>query len=1344
MPRADGNRIHQEHVNGNPVGVNTGIANTGSIVNTGTITAVQYLFSENVDLLERCVDELTREGNGNFLWAHYQKEALIHMTWEEDVIARLSDLPPSDDMNKYYDTCVQKFQSMRSGEVSSRVAQRTLALLTYTSGSIPKEVLLLAVTLNTKDGSPGQGYSKLSQDPREVISNCDHLIDFDENLAVFRFYHVSAYQYFQEFKSMEAKCLVAQLCLAHLCSPKFSKVAADDAKWYNYGNLGIFMSNNPFLEFASLNWADSLKQIASLDRNGEENTVPDYNIGTQECHDILPFLENLLGETALPKGVCQIHIVSYFGLYSYFNLCKETPMLPGGQKDEEGSAAIHWAIRGRAEISNKAGTMKRSGENNIAPILVNWIESLGKDALNALDNKNRTPLHHAAYYGDLKMVKLLIKREADLDLQSKSGETALMVACKLHHHKPTPYESVYHDIVLQLVAAKADVKLESTWGTALQAICSTGCVECTKAITSKYVGNIKENCGTFGTSLHSAAFHGHAEIVEHLLGLRKFNVHAVDKVYGSVLTAAAAGCNFATNFDSYEKIFSTFIREKVDVNDRYGKYGPALRAAAAYGNKNLVTKLLENGAKVKLASGPMGTAYEAADAADQEEIKNLLKENDPNADTYHQANARSVLDPLHFFRQEFFRHVLAAGNLTAAYRLINQFVVFYKEAIEKRKMKFLKMMAKLGHVVFTDVIKLATKKGIKNNKKVATHGQRRLEAGEEDVGREGLAVEQELSTVPEGSPMAGREGPAATQGQATAGDSPKREVLPFTNSTEQTTRTISSQHSSANFSQTFPPEADYLIDNNYSKVLDRLTQAAVEILEYAIVNSNDHDVIQLISDEWVAALDTLVKDTGFGKSMLKKVVDNRLRKAKDLAQVGVELLLTTARGGPNLKHLSFELSYLWAQAIDNVLDIGSAGREQVFKLVQFFADKIKAPVEAGDVIEATVIGRAGVEILRSAALSPKRLLMDTLAEEWVKRWGEVIKANMEAVTKKLMAERWEEYQDCIKKGRYNEAIGLAVAGLELLRTAIREKINDVVNSLQPIIIETIEWKPSHDTNQERSGSVEYRPQQLPNLENLFDAILGLIEAAKTNKPSSLVPLSRAILNRMSTLDSKSRDGITAIVSQRVKAIKNKFDRNDQGYKLQLDLMSPSMRYLLKMASQLKIELDTAFLKQLRDSIGSLPGVAVDQDDTPLTEEANYFPRQGGELAGIEDHESSDNPEEKSADGPGDFEEKTSEKPEEKGFNEPDEPKRQSSDEPEKEPSDKPEREVFDELERASSDELGRQSPDRPERGPSDERERESSDELESSDRPEREPSRESEMEFSDEPEEKIPEVKGKN
>lgn len=74
--------------------------------------------------------------------------------------------------------------------------------------------------------------------------------------------------------------------------------------------------------------------------------------------------------------------------------------------------------------------------------------------MNAKDNRERTPLHDAAGYGNDKVVELLIERGAKVDAKDKRGTTVLYCAASATKDSK--------EVVELLLAAGADINVKST------------------------------------------------------------------------------------------------------------------------------------------------------------------------------------------------------------------------------------------------------------------------------------------------------------------------------------------------------------------------------------------------------------------------------------------------------------------------------------------------------------------------------------------------------------------------------------------------------------------------------------------------------------------------------------------------------------------------------------------------------------------------------------------------------------------------------------------------------------------------------------------------------------------
>ncbi|KAK5994719.1 Ankyrin repeat domain-containing 50-like protein [Cladobotryum mycophilum] len=663
-----------------------------------------YLFDDQPALRERVLSGLIRKADGMFLWAKLQRANICDMEMEEDVEYALQTLLPPGKMHQIYQDYAARFESLER-PTEKQIALRAMALLAYTAELVPKEVLLVALALDIKNGKPNpKTYKELSEEPAKVVRICHHLIEMNENLGVFRFCHGSVYEFFRHYQPATSHGRIAELCLAHICASDFSQVPHSSAEWYNYGSLGPVLREHKFLEFASCNWAISMKQ--SIERNGDGTSIKTTHetilallqklSGTAEAKEekqnlqlsFQVYLLSMRKSKPMPGGVCLEHIISYFALFAFFNVFHQRRWLDLEKRDHEGSTSIHWAIRNQTEKDT----------THVIGILIAY----GSD-VNAQDAEGRTPLYYAAHYGRFDVVRLLLDRGANLDIQSRAGETALIAACKEHHE----------EIVLELVEAGADVQVQGPLGTALQAVSLIGCDRCVERILDRYgtKSTITETNGPYGTSLHAAAFHGHHKVVQLLLRTNKFDVRTRNETYGNILTAAASGCARTLDSTPFHNIFEQAIAQGADTNDTSGFFGPPLRAAAANGHSTLVRILLDNGAKVSTAQGLMGTAYFAADIQEYEEIRQLLMQSDPNAAIYGSVDSKNTLSILHDVWRKMFGVAMAAGNVAILNGVIGQVEGLLKKTIQIENIPIVRMMVYVGAGFFNDVVKLATSSG---------------------------------------------------------------------------------------------------------------------------------------------------------------------------------------------------------------------------------------------------------------------------------------------------------------------------------------------------------------------------------------------------------------------------------------------------------------------------------------------------------------------------------------------------------------------------------------------------------------------------------------------------------
>lgn len=227
-------------------------------------------------------------------------------------------------------------------------------------------------------------------------------------------------------------------------------------------------------------------------------------------------------------------------------------------------------------------------------------------AINALPNcVQGHALAVAISKGDLEMVKYLVSRGADVNLQLKASSCGSVLTTAALQGKL--------DVIQFLIEQEADINARDLQGQYGSALVAASTREDTKALQlliqhSPNI-NLPLRCGFYGSALAAASSLGRTEALRLLIRLgADVNMQARGRWYGSALCAAAAG-------GKTEEI-GILIQHGADVNMqvRNGTYGSALTAAAAHGNDDIAGFLIQQGADVnmKLRYGLIGCALAAA------------------------------------------------------------------------------------------------------------------------------------------------------------------------------------------------------------------------------------------------------------------------------------------------------------------------------------------------------------------------------------------------------------------------------------------------------------------------------------------------------------------------------------------------------------------------------------------------------------------------------------------------------------------------------------------------------------------------------------------------------------
>ncbi|CEO61082.1 Putative Ankyrin repeat protein [Penicillium brasilianum] len=117
-------------------------------------------------------------------------------------------------------------------------------------------------------------------------------------------------------------------------------------------------------------------------------------------------------------------------------------------------------------------------------------------------------------------------------------------------------------------------------------------------------------------ALHLAAFNGHEQEVQSLIGVNTGDVNEPDDTRTYAVVWAS--------LNGHEKVVQLLLDCGADINAQGGFYGDALKAACSEGHHRIAQLLLERGANVNVQGGQYGNALQAACSKGQADIVLLL------------------------------------------------------------------------------------------------------------------------------------------------------------------------------------------------------------------------------------------------------------------------------------------------------------------------------------------------------------------------------------------------------------------------------------------------------------------------------------------------------------------------------------------------------------------------------------------------------------------------------------------------------------------------------------------------------------------------------------------------
>ena len=223
-------------------------------------------------------------------------------------------------------------------------------------------------------------------------------------------------------------------------------------------------------------------------------------------------------------------------------------------------------------------------------------------SLDVMSKAGKTALMVAADRGHLEVVTALLRAGAQLELQDESGWTALIWAARHRQGR----------VLKALIASGARTDVRDNEGqTALTLISSRGYTEIAAILTDAGADiNLQDNRGN--TALIYSSSRGHWRVVKLLLSIDGVDVHALNKNLETALHCSV----YHGHVQVVESLIASGGKESIDAQNTAGE--TALMQAARFGEEELVKVLMAAGARLDLKNKSGVTALDVASTVGKE------------------------------------------------------------------------------------------------------------------------------------------------------------------------------------------------------------------------------------------------------------------------------------------------------------------------------------------------------------------------------------------------------------------------------------------------------------------------------------------------------------------------------------------------------------------------------------------------------------------------------------------------------------------------------------------------------------------------------------------------------
>ncbi|XP_041463333.1 transient receptor potential cation channel subfamily A member 1 homolog isoform X1 [Lytechinus variegatus] len=354
---------------------------------------------------------------------------------------------------------------------------------------------------------------------------------------------------------------------------------------------------------------------------------------------------------------------------------------PATADETVATAAVlrHW--ESSEDLGVTLHQLARDGDAITLKRLINQISKNRRRTLNALDENGISPLHYAARYNHLAVVKMLVDSGADVNVKGEGGMVPLHFACKFKHSKyagsldgddsqtgETPNnetvgngtEEQQESVILYLESKGADVNRKDIYGvTPLHmAAIRDNDIAASELLSIKTI-QVDACDGQMMTPLHMACTHGSDTIADMLIK-KGSQLRATDEELGTPLHAACTEGHLDIVKLLFEAGEGQGLLEQMltDVNnDR----STPLHLSVDSGYFEIVELCLSKGANVNCHRENRSTPLHAACVAGNLKIVELLLQKGAHVNSVNADRATPLHRACSFNRYKIVEHLLERG-----------------------------------------------------------------------------------------------------------------------------------------------------------------------------------------------------------------------------------------------------------------------------------------------------------------------------------------------------------------------------------------------------------------------------------------------------------------------------------------------------------------------------------------------------------------------------------------------------------------------------------------------------------------------------------------------------------